>query len=116
MAFQRKKQPANGMHCCPNCSSLLAQPVNWHEQGKGYWNVELRCPECEWWGWGRYSQDEVDRYMDEIDRGDLELMEDLRAVIRANMSEEADRFATALASDSILPEDFNADGGPACAG
>jgi hypothetical protein len=29
------------------------------------------------------------------------------------MSEEADRFATALATDSILPEDFKADGGPA---
>ena len=115
MAFQRKKQPANGMHCCPNCGSVLAQPVNWHEQGEGYWNVELRCPECEWWGRGSYSQDEVDRYMDEIDRGDQELMENLRALIRANMSEEADRFATALATDSILPEDFNADSGPACA-
>jgi hypothetical protein len=40
-------------------------------------------------------------------------MGNLRALIRANMSEEADRFATALATDSILPEDFNADGGPA---
>ena len=54
-----------------------------------------------------------DLTVDEIDRGDQELMEDLRALIRANMSEEADRFATALATDSILPEDFNADGGPA---
>ena len=58
-----------------------------------------------------YSQDEVDRYEDEIDRGDQELMQDLRAVIRANMSEEAERFVTALATDSILPEDFNASGG-----
>ena len=54
-----------------------------------------------------------DLTVDEIDRGDQELMEDLRALIRANMSEEADRFATALATESILPEDFNADGGPA---
>jgi RNase P subunit RPR2 len=107
MAFQRKRQPAKGMHCCPNCNSILAQPVNWHEQGQNCWSVELRCPECEWRGRGSYSQDEVDRYMDEIDRGDQELMEDLRALIRANMSEEADRFATALANDTILPEDFN---------
>jgi hypothetical protein len=27
------------------------------------------------------------------------------------MNEEADRFAAALATDSILPEDFNADYG-----
>ena len=113
MDFQRKKQPANGMHCCPNCGSNLAQPVNWHDRGDGYWSVALRCPECEWWGRGSYSQPEVDLYDEELDRGSQELIEDLRALIRANMSEEADRFATALATDSILPEDFKADGGPA---
>jgi hypothetical protein len=97
---------ADGMHACPSCSSVLVQPVNWHEQGGGNWNVELRCPECEWWGRDSYSQDEVDRYDEELDRGGQELIEDLRALTRANMEEEADRFATALAGDSILPEDF----------
>ncbi|MGA8805994.1 MAG: hypothetical protein WB866_15000 [Solirubrobacterales bacterium] len=110
MDFQSKKQSENGMHCCPNCDSILVQPVSWHEQGDG-WNVELRCPECEWSAQSSYSQDEVDRYEDEIDRGDQELMQDLRAIIRANMSEEAERFVTGLATDSILPEDFNASGG-----
>ncbi len=115
MGFQSKKQSANAMHRCPNCDSILVQPVNWHEQGDGHWNVELRCPECEWWGSSSYSQDEVDRYDEELDRGGQELIGDLRALIRANMKEEADRFATALATDSILPEDFNAGGGVACA-
>ena len=96
----------DGMHTCPECSSVLVQPVNWHEQGDGYWNVELRCPECEWWGTDSYSQDEVDSYDEELDRGGQELIEDLRALTRANMEEEADCFAAALASDSILPEDF----------
>jgi RNase P subunit RPR2 len=95
-----------GMHACPTCSSVLVQPVNWHEQGDGAWHVELRCPECEWWGRHTYSQSEVDCYDEELDRGGQELIEDLRALTRANMEEEADRFATALASDSILPEDF----------
>jgi len=97
---------AEGMHACPSCSSALVQPVNWHEQGDGHWNVELRCPECEWWGRDSYSQTEVDCYDEELDRGGQELIEDLRALTRANMEEEADRFAGALASDSILPEDF----------
>ena len=52
------------------------------------------------------SQSEVDHYDEELDRGGQELIEDLRALTRANMEEEADRFAGALASDSILPEDF----------
>jgi hypothetical protein len=99
---------AEGMHACPSCSSILVQPVSWHEQGDGAWNVELRCPECEWWGRDNYSRAEVDRYGEELDRGDQELIEGLRALVRANMKEEADRFAAALATDSILPEDFYA--------
>jgi hypothetical protein len=106
MGFQNKKQSANGMHGCPNCESILVQPANWHEQGNGLWNVELHCPECEWWGRDNYSREEIDRYEDELDRGDQELIEDLRALIRANMEDDADRFAAALATDSILPEDF----------
>jgi hypothetical protein len=97
---------AEGMHSCPSCYSVLVQPVNWHEQGNGRWSVQLRCPECEWWGQDSYSQDEVDHYDEELDRGGQELIEDLRALTRANMEDEADRFAMALSTDCILPEDF----------
>jgi hypothetical protein len=34
------------------------------------------------------------------------MIEDLRKLTRANMEEEADRLAAALATDSVLPEDF----------
>jgi hypothetical protein len=95
-----------GMHVCPTCTSGFVQPVNWFEQGEGSWHVELRCPECEWWGRGSYSQPEVDRFDEELDRGGQELIEDLRSLTRANMEDEASRFADALASNSILPEDF----------
>jgi hypothetical protein len=96
----------HGMHSCPSCDSGLVQPVQWFEQGAGQWHVDLRCPECEWWGRGAYSQDDVDHFDEELDRGAQELIEDLRSLTRANMEEEADRFAMALSSNSILPEDF----------
>jgi hypothetical protein len=102
----RNKRSSEGMQCCPECTSILVQPIKWHEQGDGYWNVELRCPECEWWGRESFSQDEVDAYDEELDRGGQELIEDLRALTQANMEEEADRFGLALANDRILPEDF----------
>jgi RNase P subunit RPR2 len=111
MGSRSRKHSANGMHCCPNCDSILVQPVNWHNQGDGYLNVELRCPECEWRARDSYSRDESGQYALELDRGDRELIEDLRVVTRVNMNEEADRFATALATDGILPEDFNAGDG-----
>ena len=95
-----------GMHVCPKCSSGLVQPVQWFEQGEASWHVELRCPECDWRGRGSYSQPEVDRFDEELDRGAQEMIEDLRALTRCNMEDEAEAFATALATDSILPEDF----------
>lgn len=94
------------MHVCPQCDSGLVQPVHWHEQGSGSWQVRLRCPDCEWWGRGAYSQPEVDRFDQELDRGAEELIEDLRTLTRSNMEDEADCFAAALANDIILPEDF----------
>ena len=100
------RRSPEGMHVCPECGSGLVQPVRWFEQGEGRWHVNLRCPECEWWGRGAFSQGEVDGYDEKLDRGAQELIEDLRSLTRANMEEEADRFALALESDSILPEDF----------
>jgi len=95
-----------GMHVCPSCESELVQPVQWFEQGGSNWHVDLRCPECEWWGRGSFSQNEVDHFDEELDRGGNLLISDLRALTRANMEDEAERFASALATDCILPEDF----------
>jgi hypothetical protein len=116
MGFQSNKQSTNGMHRCPTCGSILVQPVNWREQGDGYWYVELRCPECERWARDSYSPAEIERYDEVLERGGQELIEDLRALTRANMKEEADRFVAALATDSVLPEDFQAGRGPAWRG
>jgi hypothetical protein len=94
------------MHVCPDCGSSLVQPADWFEQGAGRWHVTLRCPECDWSGDGAFSQDEVDEYDAELERGGQELLADLRSLTRANMEEEAGRLARALAADVILPEDF----------
>jgi hypothetical protein len=102
----RETRSREGMHVCPSCASEMVQPAHWFEEGNGSWHVELRCPECEWHGSGSYSQPEVDRFDEELDRGGEELIEDLRSLTRANMQDEAERFAKALASDTILPEDF----------
>jgi hypothetical protein len=105
-AKPRTERSRQEMQSCPSCASALVQPIGWHEQGDGCWNVELRCPECEWRGKDSYSLEELERYDEELDRGARELIEDLRALARANMHEEADRFVMALAGDAILPEDF----------
>ena len=81
MGFKSEKQHTYGMHSCPNCDSILVQPVNCYAHADGHWHVELRCPECEWWCLDSYSQSEVDRYDEELNRGGQELIEDLRALL-----------------------------------
>jgi hypothetical protein len=102
----RVESPGEGMHVCPGCRSGLVQPVQWFEQDDRRWQVELRCPDCGWRGRGSFSQDEVDRFDEELDHGAQELINDLRSVTRANMEEEIRSFTEALVGDRILPEDF----------
>jgi hypothetical protein len=96
---------SRAMHVCPGCDSEMVHPTDWEEAGER-WQVYLRCPDCEWNGGGVFSQDEVDHFDRELDRGCGLILEDLKRLIRSNMEEEAERFAAALAADQILPEDF----------
>jgi hypothetical protein len=43
---------------------------------------------------------------DKLDDGLADMLRDLRHMTQANMSEEIERFTTALRADMILPEDF----------
>ncbi len=101
--------PAPGdreLHVCPDCDSGLVYPMDWEEHDSVNWLVALRCPSCEWSEIELFSQDVVDRFDEELDRGTEALVRDLRQLTRANMEDEIDRFVNALYSDALLPEDF----------
>ena len=55
--------------------------------------MALRCPECEWNGGGRYSQEVVDRLDEALERGTESVLDDLTVLIRANMEDQIERFA-----------------------
>jgi hypothetical protein len=94
------------LHVCPECSKELVYPVEWEEASPTHWEVQLRCPNCEWLTVGLYDQETVDRFDERLDHGTEALMRDLKRLTRANMEDEVDRFASALASDAIWPMDF----------
>jgi len=94
------------LHVCGTCSSELVYPIDWEEAGASHWQVTLRCPNCEWVGTGVFEQEVVEAFDEELDRGTETLVRDLKALIRANMEEQVERFAEALENDLILPEDF----------
>ena len=100
------ERSTEGLHVCPECDMDMVYPVEWEEVSTTHWEVVLRCPGCEWSHVGVYDQITVDSFDDELDRGTETLIRDLKRLTRANMEEEAERFAEALAADAIWPMDF----------
>jgi hypothetical protein len=105
-AAMRHGAPVDDLHICPECDRDLVYPVDWEEASATHWEVELRCPNCEWSEVGTYDQATVDRFDEQLDVATEALVKDLRRLVQANMEAEADRFAAALEANAILPEDF----------
>ncbi len=91
---------------CERCSSELVEPVEWSAAGHERWRVALRCPNCEHFSEGVFSQECVDRFDERLDDGTGVLVNDLKRLREANMAEDVERFIGALHADAILPEDF----------
>jgi hypothetical protein len=99
-------EPHQELHICVECSSELVYPVQWEESGPVNWNVLLHCPNCDVYREGIFTQETVESFDEELDRGADALARDYKRLMRANMAEEIERFVGALHSDAILPEDF----------
>jgi hypothetical protein len=99
-------EPHQELHVCVECSSELVYPVQWEESGPVNWSVLLHCPNCDIYREGIFTQETVETFDEELDRGADALARDYKRLMRANMAEEIERFVGALTSDAILPEDF----------
>src|SRR4051794_27609173 len=94
-------EPDQALHVCLDCESDLVYPVEWEESGPENWSVLLHCPNCEAHREGVFSQDTVEAFDEELDRGADLLAGDYRRLMRANMAEEIERFVGALNADAI---------------
>ena len=99
-------EPTQDLHVCIECSSELVYPVDWEEAGPENWSVLLHCPNCGVHREGVFGQDTVEAFDEELDNGAEALAASYKRLMRANMGDEIERFAGALHSGAILPEDF----------
>jgi hypothetical protein len=95
-----------GLHVCPSCQSELVQPVEWGECSDERWELTLHCPNCDWQTHDVYDSAQVMQLEEELDEGISAILRDLKRLANANMADEIERFAAALAANVILPEDF----------
>ena len=91
---------------CEMCAADLVEPVEWEAAGPERWRVALRCPNCQYWTEGVFSQECVDRFDERLDEGMTSLVTDLKSLQHANMTDDVEHFIDALNAGAILPEDF----------
>lgn len=106
VSFDDQPTPSDELHVCRQCRSHLVYPLSWDEESDTTWEITLRCPNCEWTSTEVFEEDAVQRFDETLDRGMESLVADLRQLARANMEDDVERFAAALAGDHVLPEDF----------
>jgi hypothetical protein len=99
-------QPHQDLHVCVECDAELVYPVQWEEAGPDNWSVLLHCPNCDISREGVFTQDNVELFDEELDRGADALARDYKRLMRANMADEIERFVGALEAGAICPEDF----------
>ncbi len=91
---------------CGACHSNLVQPIEWSPLGRSYWQVTLRCPNCEWSGTGVFPQAVLERFDRALDEATDLLIAEVGRIGLEHMAEDIGRFVHALNDDHILPSDF----------
>ncbi len=94
------------LHVCASCGSNQVHPLRWEAAEGERWTVRLRCPNCEWTGFGTFDREVLDALDEQLDEGFETLLGDLRKLAAANMAEAVDRFIGAVQAGAVLPEDF----------
>ena len=75
---------ASEIHSCGTCGCSMVQPLERERIGSSYWQILLRCPECEWSGTGVFTDAEAAVYDLEFERGMAQMLTDLQALTAPN--------------------------------
>ena len=92
--------------CASSATPSSSIPSSGRRPGPENWSVLLHCPNCDVLREGVFTQENVELFDEELDRGADALARDYKRLMRANMADEIDRFVGALDAGAILPEDF----------
>ena len=96
-----------GLQVCPACTLPFVVPGQIHQVlGHDRVRIDLECTNCSW----ETTADHTDAALTDLDiamdRSFADLLWTLEVVWIANEELAIDRFASALAADAIVPDDF----------
>lgn len=94
------------LHICPDCRHERVYPVSWSRREEERWQIERRCPDCEWVGRDEHPLGAVEAYDEILNDSTEALLTSLRNLTRANMEEAVEALVAAIHADGIQPMDF----------
>jgi hypothetical protein len=106
LAGPRYPLPHQRLGVCERCKSDFVNPVSWHELGEMDWWVRLRCGECGFVREVEVTNQEVQRFEQELDRGVKQIAAEFARLDRKRMIADSHTLAAALERDLIDPGDF----------
>jgi hypothetical protein len=100
-------QDLDELHVCPSCRLPFVLPGQIREVvGVDKVRLDLECANCDWTATRVHHDSELETLDMALDRSFADLLWTLEVVWIANEESAIERFASALAADAILPEDF----------
>lgn len=103
--FPRIPSRPIGPTSCPRCLEPFLTPADCLPLDDGYL-VALVCANCDHEELAVLADERVEEIDGELVRAEQELQAQLEHLERTASLERIERFATALAGDHLLPEDF----------
>jgi hypothetical protein len=104
-ASRLARQRVDSLHVCASCTLSFVYPEFGIAEGDR-WRALLRCASCGWSGEMVFDDATLEEFERELDDERAQIELDLERLTKHNMRDYYERFATALANDAILPEDF----------
>jgi transcription elongation factor Elf1 len=103
---RRQPQPRSGLHQCRLCHDDSVVPVAAEALDHGRWDLRLRCGQCGTYRDVVVSDDDANRYSNDLDRGMAVIAAALGQLDHERMAAEARVFIAALEHDLIDGGDF----------
>jgi hypothetical protein len=102
--FRRRKW---SLADCPACGADFVHPVEWSPDDEENWWMLLRCGSCHTSREEIVSNLDAARFDADLDLAEMSMRSHAESLSQERLSEEVERFATALALDLIGAEDFS---------
>ena len=94
------------LELCPDCDRDMVQPTNYEPLWGDRWLISRECPNCGWEHEGVFPHGALRAFEEHLDSVDDRLWDELVRIQNERIDAEVGLFASALAVDGILPEDF----------